>query len=292
MSEDFNYEEVFMGVREKKPTDFKRAFKDDYRLKRLTEMVKKQKGRVLDIGCGGGITTESLQHYYPEMEYYGCDVSKQAIEHARKLGSGKVKYSVIKKKKLPYEDNFFDLCVCFDVMEHVPDVDFFLEEVKRITKPGGKFFLLLPTEGQPLTHTWLWQKIGIGSTMTFRRYGHIHPEFTHKYVLDLLKKHNFSISKKAYSEHFLFQLISVLTYFLPLEIMEKVMGRKNADKYTDSGVIRHRNKRKKGIDWMLYFRYTWLGLIRILRYLTLWELDAMKNNSFTAWKLIVVARKK
>ncbi len=289
MSEEFNYEEVFMGVREKKPSSYLRTFKDDYRLKLLTSMAKVKGGRILDIGCGGGITTESLSHYYPKSELYGCDVSAQAINYARRLGSGSVKYAVIRKKKLPYKDNFFDLCVCLDVMEHVPDVPFFLKEVKRILKPGGKFFILVPCEGQSFTHTWLWQKIGIGKTMTFRRYGHIHPEFTHKNVLELLNSSGLKVSKVAYSEHFIFQLISVFTYFLPLEIMDQVLGKK-ADLYTDSGVIRHKKKKRK-VDPMLLFRYAWLGLIKALRYGTSWEIDLMKKNSFTAWKLIAVAKK-
>lgn len=280
-----------MGVMEGKPSTYLRTFEDDYRIKRLVEMVKMEKGKILDIGCGGGITTESLQYYFPKATLYGCDVSKKAIDYAREFGSKKVTYGVIRGKKLPYKDKTFDVCVCLDVMEHVPDVEFFLEEVKRIMKKNGKFFLLVPCEGQQLTHTWFWQKLKIGDTMTFRRYGHIHPEFTHDYVLKFLKTHGFAIKKKAYSEHILYQLISVLTYFLPLEVMDKLIGKK-AKAYTDSGVIKNMNKSKKGFDSLLLFRNSWLGLTRFLRNITFWELDYNKKSSFTAWKLIVLAEKK
>lgn len=291
MKKNFNYEDVFMGVMEGKPATYLRTFEDDYRIKRLVEMVRLKKGKLLDIGCGGGITTESLQYYFPKVKLFGCDVSKKAIDYARKFGSGEVTYGVIRGKKLPYKDNTFDICICLDVMEHIPDVEFFLKEVQRILKKNGKFFLLVPCEGQQFTHTWLWQKIKVGHTMTFRRYGHIHPEFTHEYVLKLLKKHNFAIKKKVYSEHLIYQLVSVLTYFLPLEIMEKILGKK-AKTYSDSGVIRSMAKSKKKFDFLIVFRNIWLRLIRFIRNITLWELDLNKGSSFTAWKLIVLAEKK
>lgn len=288
MSQEFNYEQNFMGVMEGRSTTYLRTFKDDYRLKRLTEMLKVKRGRILDIGCGGGITTESLQYYYPLMQYFGCDVSKKAIDYAKKFGSGKVKYDIIKNKKLPYKDDFFDACICLDVMEHIPDADFFLKEVRRVLKKDGKFFLLVPCEGQPFTHTWISQKLKWGNKLTFKRYGHIHPEFTHKSVENLLKKHGFRIKDKTYSEHFIFQILSLILYFFPLEIMDMILG-KNAKKYSDSQVIESMFNKNK-FDFLFIFRNMWLFTTRFLRYLTSWELDLMKNSPLTAWKLIVLVQ--
>jgi SAM-dependent methyltransferase len=291
MEEQFDYENIFMGVMEKKKTNYLRTFADDYRIKRLTELLKLKSGRILDIGCGGGITTESLPYYYQNLDYFGCDVSKSAIEYAKKRGSGKVRYAVIRGKKLPYKDNYFDACICLDVMEHIPDVEFFLNEVKRILKKDGQFFLLLPCEGQPFTFTWLFQKIRIGSRLTFSRYGHIHPEFTHRYVENLLKKHGFTIKDKMYSEHLLYQIFSVFLYFLPTELLRIFLGKK-ADQYSDSGVIRHKKNKKKGFDPILLLRNFWLSLTRVTRNITAWELDTFKRSPVTAWKLIVLAKKK
>lgn len=291
MAKKFNYEESFMGVFNSKQDSYLRTFSDDYRLKRLTEVIESsQKGNMLDIGCGGGITTESLSYYFPKAKFFGCDVSKEAISYAKKFGSGKVTYSVIRGKKLPYKNNTFTVCVCLDVMEHVPDIDFFLEEVKRILKKNGKFFLLVPTEGQVFTHTWLWQKLHWGNSMTFRRYGHIHPEFTHSHIFKLLKKEGFKIRNVAYSEHFFYQVISVFSYFLPLELLDLFFGKK-AKEYSDSAVIR-KGKRRKRFDVLLLLRNTWLLFIKFLRRITLWELELGKSTPFTAWKVIVLAEKK
>lgn len=173
-------------------------------------------------------------------------------------------------------------------MEHIPDVDFFLKEVKRILKKNGKFLLLVPTEGQPFTHTWLWQKIKIGNNMTFKRYGHIHPEFTHDYVKKLLKSYNFKISKTQYSEHLIFQFISLFTYFFPVEFMEFILGKK-ATKYSDREVVKAKLKGKREFDILMMFRDFWWVIINNTRKMTLWELDVLKNTPTTAWKSIVLA---
>ncbi len=288
--ESFNYEDIFMGVMEGKNGSYKRTFRDDYRLKRLIEAVKRGKHKMLDIGCGGGILTESLHYYYPRAKTYGCDVSREAIRYARKHGSGKVIYSIIRKNKLPYKDNFFDVCICLDVMEHIPDVNFLLKEVKRVLKKNGQFFLLVPCEGQPLTHTWFSQKLNIGSKMTFKRYGHIHPEFTHNYIKDLLNKHGFEIKKTNYSEHILYQIISLIVYFIPREIMDLVLGNK-VNLYTDAGVIRFSNSKER-LSFIMLFRNFWFSLIKFLRFITAWELELFKHVPFTAWKLIVLSQVK
>lgn len=289
MGESFNYEEVFMGVMEGKPKTYKISLKEDYRLKRLTESLKLRKGRFLDIGCGGGVLTESLYYYFPKVKFYGCDVSKQAINYARKFGSGRVIYETIKKNKLPYKNNFFDVCICLDVMEHILDVDLFLKEVKRVLKKDGKFFLIVPCEGEPFTFTWLFQKIGYGNKLTFKNWGHIHPEFTHHSIEKLLKKHKFITIKKSYSEHLIYQLTNLILYFIPKELMTLFLG-KNASSYTDRGIIKAKTKKKVSKNPIMLFRSIWFLFSKFLRMITAWELEFFKSFSLTAWKLHVLAK--
>src|SRR3989344_4360689 len=167
----FNYEETFMGVWEKKPESFLVRFKDDYRLRSLIKTISSGKMRLLDIGSGGGTLTESLPYYFPKAKIYGCDISTSAISYAKKLGSGKVSYGIIKNKKFPYRNSFFDVCICFDVLEHVSDVDFFLREVRRVLKKNGNFFLIVPCEGERFTYTWFFRKLNIGKNLTYRYFG-------------------------------------------------------------------------------------------------------------------------
>lgn len=286
----FDYEDGFMGVRDTKPETYFRSFKQDYRLRTLTQNIRLEKGTFLDIGCGGGLLTETLPYYYPQARIFGCDVSSTAISYAKKLGSGNVRYGVIKNKKFPYKDNFFDVCICFDVLEHVPDVDFFLKEVKRVMKKGGKVFLIVPCEGEPFTFSWLFQKIHLGKNLTFRYLGHIHPEFTHKYVLQLLEKQGFLIKEKAYSEHVLYQFIQFFVLFLPKILLETTLGEKKASSYTNSGLVKSPKSKN---DPLFLIRNIWYSVWDFMMFYPMnWETVLLKNISPTAWKLHVLAMKK
>lgn len=282
----FDYEDVFMGVREEKPKTYLRTFAEDYRLRSLTRSVALEKGKILDIGCGGGLLAESLPYYYPKAEIYGCDVSRTAIAYAKKLGSGKVKYAVINNKRFPYKNNFFDVCICLDVLEHVPDVNYFLKEIKRVLKKNGKLFLIVPCEGQPFTYTWFFKKIRPGQNLTFRQFGHIHPEFTHNSVMRTLEQRGFIIQKLAYSEHSFYQIMHLLLFTAPKVILEIFLGKKS-DEYTNSSLIR---SPKSKSDFLMIVRGVWFKLFYfMMMYPMYWETILLERFSVTAWKLHVLS---
>lgn len=285
----FDYEDVFMGVREEKPKTYLRTFAEDYRLRSLTRSLALEKGKILDIGCGGGLIAESLPYYYPKAEIYGCDVSRTAIAYAKKLGSGKVKYALINNKRFPYKDNFFDVCICLDVLEHVPDVNFFLKEVKRVLKKDGKFFLIVPCEGQSFTYTWFFNKIRLGQNLTFRQFGHIHPEFTHKSVIQILEQRGFVIQKLSYSEHVFYQMMHLLLFTAPKVMLEIFLGKKS-DEYTNSSLIR--SPKSKG-DFFMIIRAVWFKLFYFMMMNPMyWETIALERLPATAWKLHVLSSHK
>lgn len=287
-NKQFDYEDVFMGVRGKKPATYFRTFREDYRLRSLVAMIKLGKGKLLDIGCGGGMLTESLPYYFPKASIFGCDISKTAIKYAAKFGSGKVKYSQIQNNKFPYKDSSFDVCISLDVLEHVPDVDFFLKEAKRVLKKKGKFFLIVPCEGQPLTYTWFFQKAHLGESLTYRYLGHIHPEFTHKKVISLLRKHGFSIQEKAYSEHILYQLLQFLILFLPKILLEIFLGKNKANEYTNASLVKAPKNKN---DYLLAVRNLWYKVWDFMMFYPMnWETMMFRKFSTTAWKLHVLVK--
>lgn len=289
-SKTFDYESVFMGVREKKPKTYSRSFKEDYRLRSMVKAVVLDKGKLLDIGCGGGILTESLPYYYPKVDIYGADVSSTAISYAKKLGSGKIEYAHIKNKHLPYKNNFFDVCICLDVLEHVPDVIFFIREVKRVLKRNGIFFLIVPCEGQRFTFTWFFQKIHLGQNLTNRYFGHVHPEFTHKRVVKLLEKHGFVVKKTAYSEHLFYQLIFLLIFYLPKQLLGLFLGAEKAKGYTNSSLISFPKNKN---DLFMIIRKFWFAFFDfMMMHPMYWETVLLRHVPTTAWKLHVLVVKK
>lgn len=290
LKKEFDYNREFMGVRNIKPKTYRLSFKEDYRLRSLVKTITLNKGRLLDAGCGGGIFTESLPYYFPKVKIYGCDISSTAIDYARKFGSGKIRYFHMKNKRFPYKDNFFDLCISFDVLEHVSDINSFLKEVKRILKKNGKFFVIVPCEGQPLTHTWLFQKIHFGQNLTNRYFGHVHPEYTHQHVLKLLKKHGFYVQETTYSEHFFYQCMHLLILFLPKRLLEILIGEEKTHEYTASSLVR---SSKSKFDPVFIIRKCWLVFYNfMMMYPMFWETVLFRRISPTAWKLHVLASKK
>lgn len=289
-TQHFDYDEVFMGVFKDRPKGFhKKIYNQKPELRRVVEMVKVKKGKILDIGCGGGLITECLPFYYPKANIYGCDVSTTAIKYAKEYGVGKVSYKVM-QKRLPYPSNYFDAAVCLDVMEHIPDVDFFLREVRRVLKKDGVFFAAIPCEGQPFTFSWLFEKLGFWQNLTFKHVGHIHPEFTHKYILDLFQKHGFTVLRKSFSERIAVQLLRYTQFMLPKELLEVFVGKKKAEKYYDRSVLKQKENEKK--DFIMFLRIIWFKICKITKFIDDFDAENLRNISFTAWKINILVKNK
>lgn len=97
--------------------------------------------KMLDVGCGDGtkLGTWSQAH---KIDYTGVDVSDTGVAQSRALG---LKAEVIEDaSKLPFEDAAFDLVTCTEVLEHLFLPLVALEELKRVTAPGGRIFVTVP----------------------------------------------------------------------------------------------------------------------------------------------------
>ena len=95
--------------------------------------------RVLDAGCGSGRTLEELARYG---EVFGIELDPGAAEMAQGRGCGEVR--VGRLEELPWEDGYFDLITCLDVIEHTPDDRATLGELRRVCKPGGFLLVTVP----------------------------------------------------------------------------------------------------------------------------------------------------
>lgn len=98
--------------------------------------------RVLDIGCGGGILSESFAKAGAEVT--GIDLSSTAIEaaseHAEETGLD-IEYRVSTVAKLSEERReYYDFVACSEVIEHVDDLEGFLKDALSMLKGGGLFF--------------------------------------------------------------------------------------------------------------------------------------------------------
>ncbi len=75
---------------------------------------------------------------------YGIDKNKERIRTSKQLCLQRglhVNFSCGDVQKLDFPDNFFDYIICFDLLEHVPNMKRTLNEFSRILKPKGRLIL-------------------------------------------------------------------------------------------------------------------------------------------------------
>ncbi len=75
----------------------------------------------------------------------GVDLNSVSVTNAQAFLPPEVTLLAIKKNpKLPFGDDYFDSTSIVGVLEHIKDQDYIIEELKRVTKPGGKIMVAVP----------------------------------------------------------------------------------------------------------------------------------------------------
>jgi len=87
---------------------------------------------VLEVGCGTGLVLERISGFAASAR--GVDLSPGMLAVARERGLDVVQGSAT---ELPFEDDRFDVTCAFKVLAHVPDIHAALDEMARVTRPGG-----------------------------------------------------------------------------------------------------------------------------------------------------------
>ena len=100
----------------------------------------------LDVGCGPGIDVAEMARLMPEGAHVsGVDISETMIAEARRrtdsLGP-RVSLRTGDAADLPYSDQAFDACRAATVLQHVPDPARVIQEMARVTRPGGRVGVL------------------------------------------------------------------------------------------------------------------------------------------------------
>ncbi|MBN2434896.1 MAG: class I SAM-dependent methyltransferase [Spirochaetes bacterium] len=98
------------------------------------------KPRLLDYGCGEGFW---LKRISPFTMPYGTETSKYAVE----VTKTKVKHAEIKQvegENIPFDNDFFDIITCWDVIEHLENPEKFVSEIFRVLRSKGIVIISTP----------------------------------------------------------------------------------------------------------------------------------------------------
>jgi ubiquinone/menaquinone biosynthesis C-methylase UbiE len=150
-------------------------------VKRLAR--KYGKAPFLDAGCGTGLNLRNLP-----VGSTGIDINPRNIEILRRrLPKHEIVLGDV--EAMPFADGSFNTVLCTEVLEHVPDTDKAIAEIRRVLRPGGTFIGSTPARSP------IWRLRFLSSTCP-----HDEP-FHNEYTTDELRKMlaGFDVVKLGYS---------------------------------------------------------------------------------------------
>ena len=117
----------------------KESIINSFKLKENVKPLKKVK--ILDIGCGGGLLSEPMSRLGADV--MGIDASDKNIEIAKfhaKKDNLNIKYLCASPEQLNTSTKF-DVILNMEIVEHVKDVDFFLQSCSKLLRKNGIMFV-------------------------------------------------------------------------------------------------------------------------------------------------------
>ncbi len=116
----------------------------------------KKGDKVAELGCGGGYFTSLLSKKVEYGKVYAIDILEDAINEAKELteilGLDNVVFYKGDVKKLPYENDFFDVVFISQLLFQNENYEEILDEALRVLKNGGYLIILEPTKKLPFLY--------------------------------------------------------------------------------------------------------------------------------------------
>jgi 2-polyprenyl-3-methyl-5-hydroxy-6-metoxy-1,4-benzoquinol methylase len=162
----------------------------------LAEALKEAKpqSKILDAGCGFGMYSMILAEKGFTMD--SIDVDKIRTDELLRMTeefpviSDRIHVFTGSLTQLPFTDNTYDLLICSEVIEHIPDHLKAIHELSRTLKPGGKLILTVPySSAFNMQH--------------YKRFAHERPGYKKNELRQLFAAESLELETAKYYEHWL-----------------------------------------------------------------------------------------
>jgi methionine biosynthesis protein MetW len=171
-------------------------------------LEKNPKAKVLDLGCWDGDLSLKVAKIIGTKKVYGIEIDPNKVKEAKLKGV--IAYEEDLNKKISFKNNFFDVVIASQVIEHLYDTDNFVEEIYRVLKPNG--YVIISTNNLASWHNLFALVLGyqpfpsdiskytnIGKLIGLfkgdgKSWSHLRI-FTTSSLIDLLKFYKFNINK-------------------------------------------------------------------------------------------------
>ena len=106
----------------------------------LARRYGKRGARLLEVGLGMGHLVGQLEDTF---DTYGMDLNHWAVKQSKSVVE-KTQLQTASAQELPYRDESFNVVIIKHIVEHLPDPQKAIEEIGRVTEPGGTLILATP----------------------------------------------------------------------------------------------------------------------------------------------------
>lgn len=169
-------------------------------------------GNLLDFGCGNMYTAQHLVEMNPKLIIMGMDVIEDQNLDRRLLDHPSLKFRQISTREIPFDDHSFDCSMVISTLHHTPEPEYYISELKRVTKPGGTLVVVEEMYLNQLDKIWTsgqdWilnkMKEGVPVPLNFR---------SHRHYIKVFKEKGLQIRMETYvrmpytlMHHYIFQL--------------------------------------------------------------------------------------
>jgi len=184
----------------------------------VARLLPNSYSKVLEIGCGeGGFRTNLTE----QNEYWGVE-PEENVAKAAEANLDNVLVGTYQEVEPDLPDDYFDLIICNDVIEHMPNHDYFLDDIKNKLANNGRLVISIPN----VRYVWNLYELLIRKDWKYRELGILDRThlrfFTRKSLIRTLLEHNYVIEELSGINNYKWEgFIKGLPYILAISILGK-----------------------------------------------------------------------